>query len=163
MFFQPPLPAVLVEKENPEMAAGRYFRPKQYPGYVAGKGSSSTYGFTLVINASAPKEKQEVLHDLYRFILSDPVDAWKAAAPFPLALKGNWTEDPLVKSFPNVEEILKARDNGVPLPRCLVYNEMADAMHRAVQRILLEKADIKASLDTAAAEIDRANAAYKKA
>jgi len=163
MFFQPPLPPVLVEKENPAMAAGHYYRPTQYPGYIAGKGNSSTYGFNLVINASAPKEKQEVLHDLYRFILSDPVDAWKAAAPFPLALKGNWTEDPLVKSFPNVEEILKARDNGVPLPRCLVYNEMADAMHRAVQRILLEKADIKASLDTAAAEIDRANAAYKKA
>ncbi len=163
MFFQPPLPPVLVEKENPAMAGGHYYRPTQYPGYIASKGNSSTYGFNLVINASAPKEKQEVLHDLYRFILSDPVDAWKAAAPFPLALKGNWTEDPLVKSFPNVEEILKARDNGVPLPRCLVYNEMADALHRAVQRILLEKADITASLDTAAAEIDRANAAYKKA
>lgn len=163
MFFQPPLPPVLVEKENPEMAAGHYYRPAQYPGYVAGKGNSSTYGFNLVINAHAPKDKQDVLHDLYRFILSDPVDAWKAAAPFPLALKGNWTEDPLVKSFPNVAEILKARDNGVPLPRCLVYNEMADAMNRAVQRVLLEKADIKASLDTAAAEIDRANAAYKKA
>ena len=163
MFFQPPLPPVLVEKENPAMAAGHYYRPVQYPGYVAGKGNSSTYGFNLVINARAPKEKQEVLHDLYRFILDDPVDAWKAAAPFPLALKGGWTEDPLVKKFPYVQEILKARDNGVPLPRCLVYNEMADAMHRAVQRILLEKADIKASLDTAAAEIDRANEAYRKA
>jgi len=162
MFFQPPLPPVLVEKENPEMASGDYYRPVQYPGYIAGKGNSSTYGFNLVINARAPKEKQEVLHDLYRFILSDPVDAWKAAAPFPLALKGGWTDDPLVKKFPHVEEILKARDNGVPLPRCLVYNEMADAMHRAVQRILLEKADIKASLDTAAAEIDRANEAYRK-
>jgi len=39
---------------------------------------------------------------------------------------------------------------------------MADAMHRAIQSILLEKADIKATLDTAAAEIDRANEAYRK-
>ena len=163
MFMQPPLPQVLVEHENPAMAKGHYYRPAQYPGYVAGKGNSSTYGFNLVINARAAKEKQEVLHDLYRFVLSDPVDAWKAAAPFPLALKGGWTEDPLVKKFPHVEEILKARDNGVPLPRSLVYNEMADSMHRAVQRILLEKADIKASLDTAAAEIDRATSAYRKA
>lgn len=163
MFFVHPLPTVLIEKENPEMAAGGYYRPVQYPGYAAGKGNSTTYGFNLVINARASKEKQEVLHDLYRFILAEPVDAWKAAAPFPLALKGNWTEDPLVKKFPHVEEILTARDNGVALPRCLVYNEMADAIHRAVQRILLEKADIKASLDTAAAEIDRANAAYRKA
>ncbi|HEV2302407.1 MAG TPA: extracellular solute-binding protein, partial [Stellaceae bacterium] len=163
MFFQPPLPPILVEHENPAMAKGHYYRPVQYPGYVAGKGNSSTYGFNLVINARAPKEKQEVLHDLYRFVMSDPVDAWKAAAPFPLALKGGWTDDPLVKEFPYVSEILKARDNGVPLPRTLVYNEMADAMHRAVQRVLLEKADIKASLDTAAAEIDRATAAYGKA
>jgi ABC-type glycerol-3-phosphate transport system substrate-binding protein len=163
MFFVHPLPPVLIEKENPAMASGHYYRPVQYPGYVAGKGNSTTYGFNLVINARAPKQKQEVLHDLYRFILSDPVDAWKAAAPFPLALKGNWTEDPLVKKFPHVEQILLARDNGVPLPRCLVYNELADAMHRAVQRVLLEKADVKASLDTAAAEIDRANAAYRKA
>ena len=35
-------------------------------------------------------------------------------------------------------------------------------MHRAVQKIMLNKADIKATLDEAAAEVDRATAAYKK-
>ena len=40
---------------------------------------------------------------------------------------------------------------------------MADALHRAVQQIMLNNADIQKSLDEAAAEIDRATAAYKKA
>jgi hypothetical protein len=48
------------------------------------------------------------------------------------------------------------------LPRSLVFNELADSMHRAVQKIMLSKADIKKTLDEAAAEVDRANAAYKK-
>ena len=48
------------------------------------------------------------------------------------------------------------------LPRTVVYNELADAMHRAMQKIVLNRADIKASLDEAAAEVDRATAAYKK-
>jgi multiple sugar transport system substrate-binding protein len=161
MFFCHPLPPILVKTENPEMAAQGYYRPVQYPGFVAGKGNSTTYGFNLVINARAPKEKQEVLHDLYRFVMSDPVDCWKDTAPFTLALKGAWTDDPLVKDFPHVDEIIRARDQGVFLPRTLVYNELADAMHRAVQKIMLNNADIQATLDQAAAEVDRATAAYK--
>jgi hypothetical protein len=35
-------------------------------------------------------------------------------------------------------------------------------MHRAVQKIMLNNADIKTALDEAAAEVDRATAAYKK-
>ena len=36
---------------------------------------------TCVINVQASKEKQEVLHDLYSFIMSDLLDCWKATAP----------------------------------------------------------------------------------
>ena len=35
-------------------------------------------------------------------------------------------------------------------------------MHRAVQKIMLNNADIQASLNEAAADVDRATAAYKK-
>src|SRR5579864_3686316 len=162
MFFLHPLPPVLVKAQNPKMAEEGYYRPVQYPGFAAGVGNSTTYGFNLVINARASKEKQEVLHDLYRFIMSDPLDCWKDTAPFTLARKSGWADNPLVKNFPHVDEIIHARDAGVPLPRSLVYNEMADALHRAVQQIMLNNADIQKSLDEAAAEIDRATAAYKK-
>ena len=104
------------------------------------------------------------MHDLYEFIMSDPVDAWKDAAPFPLALKkASWTDNPRCKSFPHVNEILKARTRACSCRDRLVFNELADAMHRAVQNIMLNKADIKTTLDEAAAEMDRATAAYKKA
>jgi ABC-type glycerol-3-phosphate transport system substrate-binding protein len=163
MFFVHPLPPVLIKAQNPQMAAEGYYRPVQYPGFVAGKGNSTTYGFNLVINARAPKEKQEVLHDLYRFVMSDPLDCWKDTAPFTLGRKSGWADNPVVKEFPYVEEMIRARDEGLPLPRTLVYNEMADAVHRAVQQIMLNNGDIQKSLDDAAAEIDRATAAYKKA
>ena len=64
-----------------------YFRPVQYPGVQTGKGFSTTYGFNLVINAKASAEKQEALHDLYKFMMSDLVDAWRDAAPFTFAKK----------------------------------------------------------------------------
>jgi multiple sugar transport system substrate-binding protein len=162
MFFCHPIPPVAIESQNPEMAREHYYRPVQYPGVAAGTGNSTTYGFNLVINGQASKDKQEVLHDLYKFVMADPVDCWKDTAPFTIARKSGWVDNPAVKAFPQVDEIIKARDQGVFLPRTLVYNELADAMHKAVQKVLLNKGDIKAALDEAAAEVDRATAAYKK-
>jgi multiple sugar transport system substrate-binding protein len=163
MFFCHPIPPTLIAAQNPKMASETYYREVQYPGVEPGKGYSSTYGFNLVVNAQAPRDKQEVLHDLYRFVMSDPIDCWKDTAPFTMARKSGWVDSPLVKSFPHMEEFIKSRDQGVFLPRTLVYNELADAMHRAVQKIMLNNADIKSALDDAAAEVDRATAAYKKA
>jgi maltose-binding protein MalE len=51
---------------------------------------------------------------------------------------------------------------GVYLPRSVVYNELADAMHRAVQRVVLSGVDAQTALNDAAAEVDRTSAAQKK-
>jgi maltose-binding protein MalE len=96
-------------------------------------------------------------------MMSDLVDAWRDAAPFTFAKKTGWADNPEVQKFAHVNEIIRAKDNGVFLPRSLVFNELADAMHRAVQKVLLSKADIKKTLDEAASEVGRATAAYKKA
>ncbi len=162
MFFCHPLPISLVKAENLAMAEQNYFRPVQYPGFTPGKGISTTYGFNLVINAKASDDRQETLHELYKFMMSDLVDAWRDAAPFTFAKKTGWADSPEVQKFPYVNEIIKAKDQGVFLPRTLVFNELADAMHRAVQKVMLTKADIKTSLNEAAAEVDRATAAYQK-
>ena len=66
-----------------------------------------------------------------------------------------------MQSFPQISEVLKARDQGVFLPRTPIYNELADAVHRAVQRVMLNGADIQATLNEAAAEVDRATANAK--
>lgn len=162
MFFCHPIPPAAIASQNQKMLTEGYYRPVQYPGAEPGKGFSTTYGFNLVVNARAPKEKQEVLHDLYKFVMSDLADCWKDTAPFTLARKSGWADNPEVQKFPHVNEIIKAKDQGVYLPRTIVYNELADAVHRGVQQIMLNKADIKATLDTIAAEVDRATEASKK-
>lgn len=162
MFFTHPLPLELIKAQNPAMSEGNYYLPVQYPGFEAGKGFSTAYGFNLVINGKTSAEKQEVLHDYYRFVMSDLADCWRETAPFPLAKKSGWADTAEVQQFPHVAEIIKAKDEGIALPRSLVFNELADSMHRAVQKIVLGKADIKATLDEAAAEVDRATAAYRK-
>jgi ABC-type glycerol-3-phosphate transport system substrate-binding protein len=162
MFWAQPQTLTTIASENPKMRTEGYFRPVQYPGVVPGKGISTTYGFNLVINARVSKEKQEVLHELYKFIFSDPIDCWAATAPFTLARKSGWRDNPLVQQFPNVDEIITATDRGVFLPRTLVFNELADSMHRAVQKIMLTNADIQKTLDDAAAEVDRATAGSNK-
>jgi multiple sugar transport system substrate-binding protein len=162
MFWCHPIPLGAIKSQNEKMLAERYFKPVQYPGVEPGKGISTTYGFNLVVNARAPKDKQEALQDLYKFIMSDLIDCWKDTAPFSLARKSGWADNPAVKEFPDVAEIIKAKDQGVFLPRSVVYTELADAVHRGVQKIMLTNADIKTTLDEVAAEVDRASANYKK-
>jgi multiple sugar transport system substrate-binding protein len=161
MFWCHPIPPPAILSQNPAMANEGYYRPVQYAGVDGKPGISTTYGFNLVINARAPAEKQAALHDLYKFIMSDAEDCWNDTQPFPIARKSGWTNNPKVQSFPQIAEVLKARDQGVFLPRTPVYNELADAVHRAVQRVMLNGADIQATLNEAAAEVDRATAAAK--
>jgi multiple sugar transport system substrate-binding protein len=162
MFWSHPLPLVAIKSQNERMAAEGYFKPVRYPGVSNDQGISTTYGFNLVINARAPQAKQEALHDLYKFIMSDPADCWNDTQPFPLARISGWVDNPNVKNFPHVGEILDAKDKGVYLPRTEVYNELADAVHRAVQRVVLSGVDARTALNEAAAEVDRASAALKR-
>lgn len=158
MFWCHPIPPAAIAAQNPAMAADDGYRVAQYAGIDGKPGFPTTYGFNFVVSAQAAPEQQEALHELYAFIMSDPADCWYNTQPFPIARRSGWSEMPEVRAFPQIDEILAARDNGVLLPRTPVYNEVADAVHRAVQRIMLNDADIQQSLDAAAAEIDRASA-----
>jgi hypothetical protein len=68
--------------------------------------------FNLVINGKASAEKQEALHDLYKFMMSDLVDAWKDAAPFTFAKKTGWADNPEVTIYSpfseNITTIVKS-------------------------------------------------------
>lgn len=161
MFFTHCIPVPAVKSQNEKMAAEGYYRPVQMPGLEAGKRYPTAYGFNFVINANAAKEKQDVMHDLYRFIMGDLIDCWKDTSPFTPARKSGWADDPQVKSYPHLDEIIKARDTGVLLPETPIYNELADIVHQAVQRVTLDKADIKKTLDEAATLVDKATEEFK--
>jgi hypothetical protein len=115
------------------MAAEHYYKPVLMPGVTADRRFSSCYGFNLVVNARASREKQEVLQDMYQFMMGDLVDCWESTAPFTFARKSGWTDSPKVKSFPDVQVIIAAKDTGV-FPRTPVWTELADAMHRPCRR-----------------------------
>ena len=162
MFSSVPLGSAAIKPLNPAMDSEGYYKAYLMPGITADKRYSTCYGFNLVINAQASKEKQEVLHHLYRYIMSDLVDCWRGTAPFTLARRSGWTDHPEVKNTPNIDAIIRSKDTGVFLPRTPVWNELADAVHRAVQKVLLDNGDPQKALDEAAAEVDRANADFKK-
>lgn len=162
MFSAPPIGPQAIKPINPAMEAEGYYKAYLMPGVSDDKRYSTCYGFNCVINVHASKEKQDVLHHMYRFIMSDLLDCWKATAPLTLARKSGWTDYPEVKSTPNIQAILRAKDTGVFLPRTPVWSELADAMHRAVQKVTLANGDIKTALNEAAAEVDRATAELKK-
>jgi multiple sugar transport system substrate-binding protein len=162
MFSSHPIPPAAIKSQNPAMEAGGDYKPVQMPGVSADKRYGTCYGFNFVVNAQAPKEKQDVLHHMYRYIMSDLVDAWKATAPFTFARKSGWTDNPEVRGFRNVETIIAAKDIGAFLPRTPVWSELADAMHRAVQKVLLSNVDAKTALDEAAGEVDRATTEFKR-
>jgi len=162
MFSSVPLGSAAIKPINPAMESEGYYKAYLMPGVTADKRYSTCYGFNLVINAHAPKEKQEVLHHMYRYMMSDLVDCWRATAPFTLARKSGWTDHPDVKNASNIDAIIQSKDTGVFLPRSPVYNELADAMHSAVQKVLLANVDPKQALDEAAAQVDLATAGFKK-
>jgi multiple sugar transport system substrate-binding protein len=161
MFINHPIPPAAIMSQNEKMATEGYFRPVQTPGVDPNKRYTTSYGFNFVMNINAPREKQKVIHELYRFIMSDLMDCWTDTAPFPPARKSGWADDPRVKSFPHLGEIIKAQQNGAALPETPVYNELGDIVHQAVQKIMLDKADIKKTLDEAAAQVDKATEEYK--
>jgi len=103
MFSCHPIPPAAIKSQNPVMESEGYFLPVQMAGVTPDKRYTTCYGFNFVVNARAPKAKQEALHDMYRFVMSDLVDCWEATAPFTLARKSGWTDDPRVKSFPHVQ------------------------------------------------------------
>ena len=44
---------------------------------------------------SAPPEKQEALHDFYKFFMAEPLEVWKETAPFAHARRaGGWQNTP---------------------------------------------------------------------
>src|SRR5262249_21004748 len=135
----------------------------RYPGLEPGKGYATTYGFVLTVNAQASQEKQAALHDFYKFFMAEPLEVWKETAPFAhIRRAGGWQQDTAVTSFPNAKWLLQSREEGVALPRTLVYNELGDAMQRPVQKIVPNSADIRGSRKEAAAEVDGATAPYKR-
>jgi multiple sugar transport system substrate-binding protein len=113
------------------------------------------YGFALAINPNISESKQRLVHDAIKFVIKDP-KTWYARTAYPYPSKN-------FLGLPGIDEARRTRyldvfindiSNGryvQPSPKIL---ELSQAIHRAMERVILEKQDYKKSLDQACSEID---------
>jgi len=128
-----------------------------YPQVNPQKPVTPVYGFALAVNPQIPEAKQKLVHDLIKFVVKDP-KGWyeKTAYPYPAS---NFLE------LPGIEEARKIRyldvflqdvRNGRFVQRSPQILEINEAIHRAMERVVLKGENPKASLDQACKEIDTA-------
>jgi multiple sugar transport system substrate-binding protein len=128
-----------------------------FPQVNPDKPVAPIYGFALAMNPHLSEEKQKLVHDFMNFVLEDP-KTWyeKTAYPYP-------SKDFL--DLPGMDEARRTNyldvfvhdiSNGRFVQRSPQIIEINEAIHRAMERVVLRNEDPQESLDQACTEIDRA-------
>jgi len=125
-----------------------------HPQLDPAKPITATYGFALALNPDIPAEKQRRVHELIRFVSADP-KKWLERVGTVNPHNG-FLDIPGVREHPYIDVFVKDISTARHLTRSPKYNEIADAMHRAMERVVLGRENPKASLDRACQDIDRA-------
>ncbi len=117
---------------------------------------NTLYGFAWVVNASASPEKQAAATDWIGFATSERWQEpwWERIAV--LQILKSFYEKPKIRDFPLMSIFRSDMATGKWMARSPHFAEIGAAMHRAMQRSVLNKVDVKESLDQAAVEINRA-------
>ena len=134
MFWCHPIPLGGHQVAEREDAGGGLFPARAVSAASSpARASPPPTASTCVVNARAPKDKQEALQDLYKFIMSDLIDCWKDTAPFSLARKSGWADNPAVKEFPGRRRDHQGQGPGrVPAPHRRLHGaRRRDAPRRA--------------------------------
>jgi ABC-type glycerol-3-phosphate transport system substrate-binding protein len=128
-----------------------------FPQVNPGKPVTVTYGFALAVNPYIPEAKQKTVHELIRYVIQNPKQWYERTSyPYPIA---NFLQ------LPGLEEARKTRyldvfvkdmSTGKFVTRSPQFLEIADAMHRAMERAVLRGEDEKKTLDQACTEINDA-------
>jgi multiple sugar transport system substrate-binding protein len=128
-----------------------------YPQVNPQKPITPIYGFALAVNPQIPEAKQRLVHDLIKHVAKDP-KGWYDKTSYPYPAK-NFLE------LPGIEEARKTRyldvflkdiTTGRFVQRSPQLIEINDAIHRAMERVVLRAENPKSSLDQACKEINAA-------
>jgi multiple sugar transport system substrate-binding protein len=113
------------------------------------------YGFAIAVNPQIPEAKQKLVHSILKHITKDP-KGWYEKTSYPYPAK-NFLD------LPGIDEARKTRyldvfmkdiTNGRFVERSPQILEINEAVHRAMERVVLGGEDPKKSLDQACTEID---------
>lgn len=128
-----------------------------YPQVNLQKPVAPIYGFALAVNPQIPTAKQKLVHDFIRHVTHDP-KGWYENTAYPYPSK-NFLE------LPGIEEARKTRyldvfladiERGRFVQRSPQILEINEAIHRAMERVVLRGEDPATSLNQACKEIDAA-------
>jgi len=126
-----------------------------YPQVNPQKPITPIYGFALAVNPQIPEAKQKLVHDLVKFVVKDP-RGWyeKTAYPYPAS---NFLDLPGIgeaRKMRYLDVFLQDVKNGRFVQRSPKILEINEAIHRAMERVVLRNENPKTSLDQACKEID---------
>ena len=128
-----------------------------YPQVNPSKPITQVYGFAFAVNPQIPEAKQKLVHDLIKHVTKDP-KGWydKTAYLYPAS---NFLELPGIgeaRKTRYLDVFLQDVKNGRFMQRSPQILEINEAIHRAMERVVLKGENPKASLDQACKEIDTA-------
>jgi len=128
-----------------------------FPQVNPDKPVTPIYGFALAMNPQLSEEKQKLVHDVIKFVIKDP-KTWYDRTAYPYPSK-NFLD------LPGMEEARRTNyldvfihdlSNGRFIQRSPQIIEISEAIHRAMERVVLRNEGPKESLDQACMEIGRA-------
>lgn len=123
--------------------------------HVAGGGDETTlYGFVWTVNSSSDDAKKQAAWDFTKYAASKPTE-WLSRMGFFQPTVG-WTDTPEAQAFPFLNVFVNDTARGRYLVVHENYNEISQAITRAIDTVLLSGGDPKEALDVAADEINKA-------
>ncbi|HXW25327.1 MAG TPA: extracellular solute-binding protein, partial [Xanthobacteraceae bacterium] len=111
------------------------------------------YGWMWGVNKAKPDAQKVAAWDFIRFMLAKP-EVWLDKVGFVQPIKGVDQSD-VAKKFPYFAVHMRDVSTGSWYIRSEFTNEIGQALGRAIERVVYDGADPKASLDQAQAEVER--------
>ncbi|MBN1314898.1 MAG: ABC transporter substrate-binding protein [Anaerolineales bacterium] len=124
------------------------------PNVKGGVDSTMFYGFVWAVNSSSDDAKKQAAWDFTKFAASRPTE-WLERMGF-FQPRVGWTDTPEAQAIPFVDVYVHDAARSRYLVMHENYNEISQAITRAVDKVLLAGEDPKTALDVAAEEINQA-------
>ena len=132
---------------------GNDFTVVSLPQVDPAKPRTMVYGWMWGVNNAKPAAEKAAAWDFVRFMLAKP-DEWLGKVGFVQPVKGV-EQSAVAKSFPYFDVHMKDVSTASWYLRSEFTNEITQALGRAIERVVYDGADPKASLDQAQAEAEK--------
>ncbi len=133
---------------------GNDFTVVSYPQVDPANPHTIVYGWMWSVNSAKPAPEKVVAWDFIKFMLAKP-EEWLQKVSFVQPVKGVDKTD-IAKNFPFFDAHMKDVSTASWYIRSEFTNEISQAVGRAIERVVYDDVDPKASLDQAQAEVDKA-------